>query len=284
MTDDRSAELTAEAREIWEFTSAGWIRNAHLVDRWSEPVKQWLLEHLDPQPGETFLELAAGAGDTGFEVAARLGTGRLISTDIAPQMVDAARRRAEERGIANAEFRLMDAQRIELEDGSVDGVIHRFGPMLLPDPAASLAEVRRVLRPGGRYGAVVWGAPDDNPWLVIQGMSLVMNGIEPPGGGDLDAPGAIFSLADPEKLRGLVAGAGFEEVTVEAVDQVMDAADFDELWKLPAEISGPIAVILRDLEPDRLEAFKKTFKEAAETFRQDAGYRMPARAICVFAR
>lgn len=283
MAEDRTAQLTAEALETWNFIADGWIRNADRIDRWSVPAKQWLLAHLDPQPGETFLELAAGAGDTGFEIAARLGNGRLVSTDIAPQMVDAAKRRAKERGITNAEFRVMDAQHLELEDASVDGVVHRFGPMLLPDPAASVAEVKRVLRPGGRYGAVVWGTPQDNPWLVIQGMSLTISGIEGPGG-DLDAPGAIFSLADPEKLRGVVAGAGFEDVTVEAVDQVMDFSDFDELWKMPSEISGPIAVILRDLEPERLDAYKKTFKDAAETFRSNGGYRIPARAICVFAR
>jgi SAM-dependent methyltransferase len=284
MTEDSTSQATAEAKETWEFVAAGWIRNAELIDRWSVPAKEWLVDQVNPQPGQTVLELAAGAGDTGFAVAERLGAdGHLISTDIAPEMVDACRRRAGERGLTNAEFRVMDAQTIDLEDSSTDAVIHRFGPMLLPDPRASLAEVRRVLRPGGRYAAVVWGAPEHNPWLLIQGISIVQSGAEPPSG-DLAGPGGIFSLADPDVLRGLVADAGFEDVTVTELDQVMDFVDADELWKLPAEISGPIAVAVRNMPTEQREAFRESFTGLAEQYREGEGYRIPSHAVCVSAR
>ena len=93
-----------------------------------------LVALLDPVPGETVLELAAGPGDTGFIAAERLGPkGCLLSTDIAPEMVDAARRRAAELGVENVEFRVEDASSIDLSDASVDGVICRFGVMLVPD-------------------------------------------------------------------------------------------------------------------------------------------------------
>ena len=80
-------------------------------------VGEWLVDALDPQPGETVLELAAGVGDTGFAAARRLGPeGRLITTDFSDQMVEAARRRADELGVSNAEFRTLDAERMDLDD------------------------------------------------------------------------------------------------------------------------------------------------------------------------
>ena len=101
----------------------------------SAPVRQWLLTELAPRPGDTVLELAAGVGDTGFEAAAIVGErGRLLSTDFSPAMVEAARRRGNELGVENVEYRVMDAERIELDADSVDGVLCRFGYMLMADP------------------------------------------------------------------------------------------------------------------------------------------------------
>jgi ubiquinone/menaquinone biosynthesis C-methylase UbiE len=130
-----------------------------------------MIRRLDPQPGDTVLELAAGLGDTGLR-AARLvgGSGRVIITDFAPEMIGAARRRAEEMGVENAEFRTLDAERMDLETNSVDGVLCRWAYMLMIDPAAAFAETRRVLRPGGRLAFSVWAARERNPALSLAGM------------------------------------------------------------------------------------------------------------------
>jgi len=283
MSEDRTPGLTAEARELWETASAGWVRNADLIDRMSAPVRKWIVDQLDPQPGQTVLELAAGTGDTGFDIARRLGRdGRLISTDISRSMVEAATRRGEAAGITNAEFREMDAQRIDLDDASVDGVVHRYGPMLLPDPGASFSEIRRVLKDSGRYVGVVWAGPDRNPWILMTGMSLMQNGIQPPG--DPFGPGGMFSLSDPEVFRQSVADAGFSEVKVETMENPFEFSDFDELWKIPTEIAGPIAVIIAGLEPDQIAAVQKSFRGLAEPFRDGDAYRPPALSVCVVAR
>ena len=99
------------------------------------PVRQWMLRELRPRAGDTLLELAAGAGDTGFEAAATAGEhGRLITSDFSPAMLDAARRRGAELGVANVAYRVIDAERIELDDDSVDRVLCRFGYMLMAEP------------------------------------------------------------------------------------------------------------------------------------------------------
>lgn len=128
--------------------------------RGPDPGREWLIGELGPRPGETVLELGAGVGDTGFEAAAILGEGgRLISTDFSPEMVEVTGRRGTELGLGNVEYRVIDAERIELDSGSVDGVLCQSTYMLVGDPAAGLAETRRVLRPGGRLALSVWGAP-----------------------------------------------------------------------------------------------------------------------------
>jgi ubiquinone/menaquinone biosynthesis C-methylase UbiE len=89
-----------------------------------------MIRELDPQPGDSVLELAAGVADTGIMVARLVGdTGRVIITDFAPEMVAAARRRAEEVGVQNVEFRVLDAERMDLETDRVDGVLCRWATL-----------------------------------------------------------------------------------------------------------------------------------------------------------
>lgn len=281
---DQNPQSTAEVGDVWDSAAAGWIRNADLVDRMSVTVRQWIVDHIDAKPGETVLELAAGAGDTGIQIAPSLGDdGRLISSDISPHMMQAAEQRAKDRGVTNAEFRVMDAQRIDLEDESVDAVVHRYGPMLLPDPLASFKEVRRVLRPGGRYACAVWAGPDRNPWILMSGMSLMQHGHQPPGG-DPTGPGGMFSLADPDVFRQRVAEAGFEDVQLETVENPFEFTSFDEFWKIPNEIAAPIAAIIAGLNPEQVEAVKDTFKGMAEQFRSGEAYRPRAETLCILAR
>ena len=113
-----------------------------------------MIELLEPVPGQRILDLAAGPGETGFIVLPLIQPGgELLSTDAAPEMVEVARRRAATLGLDGVEFAVEDAARLTLPDDSVDGIICRFGLMLVPDMESAAAEIARVLRPGGRVGA-----------------------------------------------------------------------------------------------------------------------------------
>jgi SAM-dependent methyltransferase len=283
MTDD----AIAASKQNWESAAAGWERNADLMARLSAPVQEWLVDHLGPQPGETFLELAAGPGETGFEIARRLGDGGwLISTDLAPGMVEAAKRRAAAAGITNAEFREMNAQAIDLPDGSVDGVVHRFGPMLLPDPAASVREVRRVLRDGGRYATASWSTVERNPLFPLMGRTMAGLGHvpPPPPGDDGTGPGGMASMADHGKVRAILTSAGFTDVEIEDVSTPMEFRGFEELWKMPSEVAGPIGQVIKRLDDAERERVKDAVREAASPFSSGDGYSIPAIAVCTFAR
>jgi SAM-dependent methyltransferase len=269
------------SHEVWEAMAPGWGRwRAYLADALT-PVREWLIRELGPKPGETVLELGAGTGETGFEAAAILGDdGRLLSTDFSPEMVEVARRRGTELGLANIDYRVIDAERIELDSGSVDGVLCQSTYMLAADPASALAETRRVLRPGGRLALSVWGAPERNPWASIGGMILVERGHMPPpqpGG-----PG-VFSMASEEHTRALLDGAGFRSVRTDEVPVCFGFRALEDYEQWVVDVGGPFAMLVRALPKDEREVLRTRLTEAFVPFAADGGYELPGVALCAIA-
>jgi SAM-dependent methyltransferase len=269
------------SHEIWEEMAPGWERwRAQLADALT-PVRAWLIGALGPQPGETVLELGAGTGETGFEVAAILGEeGRLISSDFSPEMVEVARRRSSELGLGNVDHRVIDVERIELDSASVDGVLCQSTYMLAADPAAALAETRRVLRPGGRLAFSVWGAPERNPWGSIGGMLLIERGHMP-----LPEPGApgVFSMASEERTRALLDGAGFTSVRIEEVPLLFGFRDLGEYEQWVVDVAGSFAIVMRELPEEEREVLRARLREAFVPFATDGGYELPGAALCAVA-
>jgi len=267
--------------ETWEAMAPGWERWRAEVEATSTPVREWMLRALAPRPGDTVLELAAGPGDTGFAAAAILGEhGRLISTDLTPAMVEVARRRGAELGLRNVEHRVMDAERIELEDGSVDGGLCRFGYMLVADPAAAFRETRRVLRAGGRLALAVWCSAERNPWISIAGRMLVARGHVPspePG-----LPG-IFSMASEEHTRELLEEAGFTGVRMEEVPVRFTYRDVDDYVRRASDTGGVFAKVFREVSQDEREAIKAQLGEEFAPFAVEGGYELPGIALAAVA-
>jgi ubiquinone/menaquinone biosynthesis C-methylase UbiE len=273
---------TDDARDTWEAVAPTWERHRDRLFSSSRMVSEWLVDELGPRPGQTVLELTSGPGETGFLVAERLGPeGRLISSDLAPAMVDVARRGAAERGLRNVEFRVVDAQDVDLPDASVDGVLSRFGLMLVPDPARAFREVRRVLRPGGRLAYAVWGTPERNAWVGLMLAAMIKNGHPPPG--DAFAPGGVLSLAGAERNRDLLARAGFTEVRITEVASTMHVRDLDDYWSLQSAVVAPVARAVESLPADQVAAVKATVEESLAGYHDGDGYELPSLATVVRA-
>jgi ubiquinone/menaquinone biosynthesis C-methylase UbiE len=272
-----SDDYRQASRDIWDEMAAAWDGDRRWVWESSRPVGEWLVEALDPREGETILELAAGVGDTGIAAARRLGpAGKLISTDFSQQMVDAARRRAEELGATNVEFRTMDAERMDLPDDSVDGVVCRWGYMLMADPAAALRETRRVLRPGGRLAFSVWGDPEANPWASVPARALVEHTGSPPP--DPLAPG-IFAMASEDRTREILSAAGFTPRRVEQVEMQWRFEGPDDHWHYVMDHAGALAMVVRSLpEPGQAEVRRLT-EERVEPLVRRPGYGL--RGVCL---
>ena len=268
--------------EVAEAMAPTWERRRAQIEEVAKPVREWMLRELAPHAGDTVLELAAGTGDTGFEALALVGEhGRLISTDFSPSMLAAARRRGAELGVSNVEYHVMDAERIDLDADSVDGVLCRFGYMLMADPAAALSETRRVLRPGGRLTLTVWGAPERNPFFGIIATSLVQRGHVPPPEPP-PAPG-IFSMASAERTVTLLTAAGFTDVRTEQVQGRFALPSVDEYLAVIADTAGPIGLALRRLSEDERAAVKADVEGSFARFEGKEGYGLPCVALCAVA-
>jgi SAM-dependent methyltransferase len=275
------AEQRRVRLENWAAMAVGWERAREERERVAAPVTDWLVRELAPKLEDVVLELAAGQGDVGFAVAALLGeSGRLIASDFSAAMLEVARRRGEELGLANVEFRELDAEDLDLEENSVDGVLCRWGYMLMPNPAIALAETRRVLRPGGRLAFAVWASADCNPWISVAGRILVAHGhVPPPEPGE---PG-MFVLANKKELRALVEDAGFANVHMDDVPVHNDYGDVDEYVRRSNEMGGMFSRAWTAAPENEREAMTEELRDAFEPFAVDGGYELPGLAICVVA-
>lgn len=245
-------------------------------------VSVWMVEHLDLQPGQRVLDLAAGPGDTGFLAAELVKPGgTLISSDASRAMLGVATGRARDLGVTNVEFKQLLLEWIDLPTASVDAVLSRWGLMFALDPAAALQECRRITRPGGRLAVAVWDVPERNPWATVINRALVELGhVEP---ADPEAPG-MFALADAERLGNLLDGAGFLEVVVETVDLSRAAPNVQAFVEESLDLNSQLADVRKRLAPgqwadvvDRIGEISQPFADAS------GGLRFPGRALAAAA-
>jgi ubiquinone/menaquinone biosynthesis C-methylase UbiE len=267
-------DATANVRKVWDDQASSWYAQREALFAASRPVHEWLVKHVDPRPGQRLLEIAAGPGDTGFLAAPLLGTGRLVSTDIAPGMVEAARRRGAELGIGNVDYRLLDAQAMDLDEASFDGAMCRWGYMLMPDPTTAFRETRRVLKPGGRLAFAVFTGPAANPWVSIPVAVLREAGHLPPPSGEW-TPG-ILALADRARLQTMVDAAGFTSTTIELIDMAWTFANADQYCVFLEDVTalGPVFRALPGAARDEVRA---SIDARVAAFTGAGGVVLPAR-------
>jgi len=207
-----------------------------------------MVELLEPRPGQRILELAAGPGETGFLALPRIQPdGELLSTDAAPEMVEAARRRAADLGLTRVSFGVEDAADLSLPDNAVDGILCRFGLMLVPEMERVAREIARVLRPGGQAVLAVWASSQLNPWMTATGRAALELGLTGPP--DHEAPGP-FRLSDPDRLRSVVLAGGLEIERIEDASVAWAAASLDEWWETICDTSPTLTTLVERLPTD----------------------------------
>jgi ubiquinone/menaquinone biosynthesis C-methylase UbiE len=274
-------EFRRASHAVWEAMAPGWDDRHAYFEETARPVTERMLERLAPARGQVILDLAAGTGVVGFAAATLVSSeGRVIVSDFSEAMVEAAERHAAELGLENVECRVLDAEGLDVSDEAVDGVLCRWGYMLMADPAAAFAETRRVLRRGGRISCAVFAGPEQNPWAALPSRVLQERGHMPPP--EAGAPG-ILALADRDRLRRLFTGAGFSDPQIDEVAFTWRFPDADEYWEFLTDAAGAIAVVLGRLEGDELERAHRQIAEWVASFHGAGGIELPAVSLVVSA-
>ncbi|MET8571512.1 methyltransferase domain-containing protein [Streptomyces sp. NPDC004783] len=194
---------------------AHWARNQ---DRWNavnEGFDEPLLDAAEIAPDHRILDLGCGAGQTTRLAARRAPKGHALGLDLSAPMLAEARSRAAREGVTNASFTQGDAQVHPFGAGVSDVAISRYGVMFFADPVAAFGNVGRALRPGGRLAFVCPADARLNGWVTAVESLRDFLPV-----GDFGRPGlpGMFSLAAPDRIRDVLAAAGFTDITVDRAE------------------------------------------------------------------
>jgi SAM-dependent methyltransferase len=232
----------------WQRAAAAWHHWSPTLRAWLGPVTEVLLDLARLGPGDRVLDVAAGTGEAALAAAARVGPdGTVLAIDIAANMLAYAEGAAFQRGLANLTTRVMDGEHLTLPDGAFDAALSRLGLSEFPDQRRALAELRRVLRPGGRVALAVWSTPANNPFLVTA-VPRIRRAPPPPA-----QPGP-FSLGGAGVLATLLREAGFADVDVQTVAAPLRLPSAAVCARFAREAFGAWHRDLADLPPDRQHA------------------------------
>ena len=238
-TDAPKFETKVRAEWMDDATANAWRKwHDKSVHFWNELTRELIaVSQLDA--GQRLLDLASGTGDPAVTLAERVGpTGHVVVTDLAPQMIAIARENAARAGLRNLSFDVVDAHTLPYPDANFDRVTCRLGVMFFWDCPRALAEVRRVLKPGGVASFVAWGPVEQNEYLrVVMGPFKKRQPLPVPPAG---AP-QPYRFGAPGSLSTELREAGFSKVAEETrAVRVTWPGPPDELWTRQYEISAPL--------------------------------------------
>jgi SAM-dependent methyltransferase len=238
-----------------------------------KPVTAWFCDAIHAADGQVVLDIACGTGIPSLGVAARVApSGRVVATDVSPVMLRGAARKAKAAGIANIEHREMSAEAFDFPDASFDAVTLKDGLMFCPDPVKALAEIRRVLRPGGRFALTVWDEFSKCHFFntMFGPVSKALN--RPPP--DPAKPGP-FRFSAPGELERTLHAAGFSDFTIERRDVYFEFASLDEHWSSSVAMAAPVEAANSTLPPAELAALRRAIASNLAPFMVGERVRVP---------
>lgn len=271
-------KFKATTREQWQEAAAAWDRWGPTLETWLGPATEAMLDAAGVGPGARVLDVAAGAGGQTLSAARRAGPdGHVLATDISPAVLQYAAAAARDAGLANVEIRELDGESLAgVEDASFDAVISRVGLIYFPDQQGALAEIRRVLRPGGRVAAVVYSTPENNRFFSVP-VGIIWRRAElgPPLPGQ---PGP-FSLGGEGILADVYEQAGFRDVQVQAVPSPLRMTSATECLRFERESFGALHQMLAGLDETGREQAWQEVGEALGEFENADGFAGPCELL-----
>lgn len=266
-------------RQQWEDAAPAWHRWGPTLERWLGPATDRMLELAGVRAGSRVLDVAAGAGGQSIAAARRSGpSGAVVATDISPKILEFASVAATEAGQTITTVEADGEHLDQFPDGSFDAVISRLGLIYLPDQPGAVRGVRRVLREGGRFAAVVYAGADRNEFFSIP-VSIIRDRAQLPA----PQPGqpGPFSMGDPERLSDLLAANGFTDVRVESVAAPLRLASAVECVLFERESFGALHQMLGGVAEAERGAVWDDIAHALARFENGHGFAGPCELLVV---
>lgn len=265
-----SGTSASELRDTWEKAAPGWAKWEHVVSSGLSEATETLLDTAGVEPGMRVLDIASGAGSQTLRAAQRIGAnGSVLATDISPTMLDHVRRNAAQAGLDNIETLACAAEELDETQGPFDAAISRLGLMLFAAPSAALEAVRRVLKPGSRFAALVFTTPAENPFMA-RPMAILLRhaGKSPPAPGQ---PG-LFALGGDGVLENLLTESGLIDLETRKVRATLRVASASEALKMMQQAFGAFRAVIADLsEAERAKAWAEVH-ECMKEFEASDGF------------
>jgi SAM-dependent methyltransferase len=239
MSNESNLEVAAANLDAWKSWDGEqgdfWVEHAEQFDRGVAGYHEALFQAAAIAPTDRVLDIGCGTGSTSLEAARRATAGAVVGVDLSRAMLECGRANAASLGLTNVRFEQSDVQIHAFEPESFDVAISRAGCMFFGDPRAAYTNIARALRPGGRIALLTWQTLGANEWIATI-RTIFAAGRELPSPPP-DAPGP-FSMADPDRVRSLLVGAGFSDVEIEAREEPMNFGPIDEARVIAFGLGG----------------------------------------------
>lgn len=272
------SEIRDAQQAAWSALAGGWEKWDAVIGEQLRPVSDAIIEGLDIRDHRAHLDVASGTGEPGLTIARLAPHGRTVLTDLAPQMLAVAERRAAAQGVAGVETVVCSADDLPFGAATFDSVSVRFGYMFFPDLAAATAEFVRVLRPGGRLAASVWVSPEANPWTSVALQAIATEVALPSA--EPDQPG-MFRCAAAGQVSALYAAAGLADVREWDVPVELVTGTAEEYWEMASEHMSLAAAALRTVPAPARERIRDRAVTGAGAYARDGKIRVPGLARCI---
>lgn len=272
-------QIREQQKDSWNKFSPGWKKWDDLFMDFMGPVGHEIMRLLNPQVNGKVLDVAAGTGEPGLSIAAQVPDGKVVITDLAPDMLTIARDNALRRGIHNIETHACDVCELPFADHSFDAISCRFGFMFFPDTLLAAKEMARVLKPGGRIAVAVWNVPEKNFWVtaIAGAINRHLALPAPP----LDAPG-IFRCAQNDYIPKLFAQAGIRNISVNEVPGKLNCGTTDVYWNAMNEVAAPVVAALSNANAATQETIKQDVYQVLQQKYPDGDIQIESSALVVY--